>query len=70
MILTLHVVSRKNLRVPSKRITAGIYVSINVVDAENLNQPSSDKSAVWDDIVTRSCICRLVDVIRELIFCF
>ncbi|KAG1816875.1 CHAT domain-containing protein [Suillus subaureus] len=56
--IRLEIISGKNLQVPSHRIPAGIYVSINVDSRGRwksaLKVLSSEKSAVWDDTVTLS----------------
>ncbi|KIK35922.1 hypothetical protein CY34DRAFT_811769 [Suillus luteus UH-Slu-Lm8-n1] len=54
--IKLEVISGKNLQVPSERIPAGIYVSINV-DSQRywksaISVLSSDESAAWGDTVT------------------
>ncbi|KAG2099237.1 CHAT domain-containing protein [Suillus discolor] len=50
------VISGKNLQVPSERIPAGIYVSINVDSRRRwksaISVLSSDQSAVWGDTAT------------------
>ncbi|KAG2078370.1 TPR-like protein [Suillus decipiens] len=55
----LKVISGKNIQVPSERIPAGIYVSINV-DSERrwitaTKVLSSEESVVWGSTVTLSC---------------
>ncbi|KAG2137508.1 CHAT domain-containing protein [Suillus clintonianus] len=56
--IRLEVISAKNLKIPSNRFPAGIYVSINV-DSRGcwksaIKVLSSDKSVVWGDAVTLS----------------
>ncbi|KAG2062498.1 hypothetical protein BDR04DRAFT_1165113 [Suillus decipiens] len=57
--IRLEVISGKGIQVPSERIPAGIYVSINV-DSERrwttaTKVLSSEKSVVWGSTVTLSC---------------
>ncbi|KAG1850081.1 CHAT domain-containing protein [Suillus tomentosus] len=56
--IRLEVISGKNLRVPSRRIPAGIYMSINVDSRRHwksaISVLSSDKSVSWGDTVTLS----------------
>jgi hypothetical protein len=57
MILTLSIViSAKNLQVPSERIPAGVYVSINVDSQRRWKSATgiltSEESVVWGDTVT------------------
>ncbi|KAG2040834.1 CHAT domain-containing protein [Suillus americanus] len=56
--IRLEIINGKNLRVPSERIPAGIYVSIDV-DSRRcwksaIKVLSSDRSVVWGDTVTLS----------------
>ncbi|KAG1854982.1 CHAT domain-containing protein [Suillus subalutaceus] len=54
----LEVISGKNLQVPSERIPAGIYISVNVDSQRRwksaISVLSSDRSVVWSDTVTLS----------------
>ncbi|KAG1897191.1 CHAT domain-containing protein [Suillus fuscotomentosus] len=56
--IRLEVISGKNLRVPSERIPAGIYVSINVDSRRRwksaISVLSFDESVAWGDTVTLS----------------
>ncbi|KAG2361597.1 CHAT domain-containing protein [Suillus spraguei] len=56
--VTLEIINGKELRVPSGRIPAGIYVSINDNSSRRwksaISALSSEKSAVWGDSVTIS----------------
>ncbi|KAG1788986.1 CHAT domain-containing protein [Suillus plorans] len=56
--IRLEVISGKNLRVPSERIPAGIYVFINVNSRRRwksaISVLSSDESVAWRDTVTLS----------------
>ncbi|KAG2339526.1 TPR-like protein [Suillus weaverae] len=56
--IRLEVISGKNLRVPSKRIPAGIYVYVNVDSRRHwksaIRIPSSKRSVAWGDTVTLS----------------
>ncbi|KAG1857708.1 hypothetical protein DFJ58DRAFT_745006 [Suillus subalutaceus] len=56
--IRLEVINGKNLRVPSSRIPAGIYISINVNSwrywKSAISVLSSDESVVWRDTVTLS----------------
>ncbi|KAG1790417.1 CHAT domain-containing protein [Suillus plorans] len=56
--IRLEVISGKNLRVPSERIPAGIYISINVDSRRRwksaISVVSSDDSLAWGDAVTLS----------------
>ncbi|KAG1827899.1 CHAT domain-containing protein [Suillus variegatus] len=56
--IRLEVISGKNLQVPSERIPAGIYVSINVDSRRRwksaISVLSSDESVAWGDTVTLS----------------
>lgn len=54
--IRLEVISGKNFRIPSKRIPAGIYVSIDVDSSRcwksAISVLSSDQSVAWGDTVT------------------
>ncbi|KAG0704971.1 CHAT domain-containing protein [Suillus ampliporus] len=56
--IRLEAISGKNLYVPSERIPAGIYVSIQLDETRlwksTIQVPSSDESVVWCDTVTIS----------------
>ncbi|KAG2337927.1 TPR-like protein [Suillus weaverae] len=56
--IRLDVISGKSLQVPSQRIPAGIYISINLDSRRRwkstISVLSSEKSAAWGDIVTLS----------------
>ncbi|KAG0704892.1 CHAT domain-containing protein [Suillus ampliporus] len=56
--IRLEVISGKNLRVPSERISAGIYVSIKLDETRHwkstIGVPSTKISVVWGDTVTLS----------------
>ncbi|KAG2111465.1 hypothetical protein DEU56DRAFT_919998 [Suillus clintonianus] len=56
--ITLEFIDGHNLQVPSKRMPAGIYISINVDSRRRWNSAirvlSSDKSVAWGDSVTPS----------------
>ncbi|KAG1850077.1 CHAT domain-containing protein [Suillus tomentosus] len=56
--IRLEVISGKNIRVPSKRIPAGIYISTNVDSRRRwksaISVLSSDESVAWGDAVTLS----------------
>ncbi|KAG2040975.1 hypothetical protein BDR03DRAFT_947828 [Suillus americanus] len=54
--IRLEVISGKNLQVPSERIPAGIYVSIDIDSHKRWKSAikilSSEDSVVWGDTVT------------------
>ncbi|KAG1824271.1 CHAT domain-containing protein [Suillus variegatus] len=56
--IRLEVISGKNIQVPSKRIPAGIYISINVDSRRRwksaISVSSSDQSVLWRNSVTLS----------------
>ncbi|KAG2031443.1 hypothetical protein BDR03DRAFT_972497 [Suillus americanus] len=72
--IRLEIISVRNLQVPLKRISAGIYISINIDSRGRWKSTvkilSSDTSVAWGDTVTLECPCRLLHAIRELIFGF
>jgi hypothetical protein len=66
------VIRGKNLQVPSQRVPAGIYVSINV-DSQRLWKSttgvlSSENSVAWGDAVTLQSPRSLLGAIRGVIF--
>jgi hypothetical protein len=66
------VVGGSNLQVPSERIPAGIYVSINVDSRRRCKSAigvlSSDNSVAWGDAVTMQSPWSLLGAIRGVIF--
>ncbi|KAG2335548.1 hypothetical protein BDR05DRAFT_971623 [Suillus weaverae] len=56
LFIRLEVINGKNLRLPSGRIPAGIYVSINVDSRRRwksaISVLSSDESVAWGNVVT------------------
>ncbi|KAG2033600.1 hypothetical protein BDR03DRAFT_1014125 [Suillus americanus] len=56
--IRLEIISGKNLQVPSQRIPAGIYISINIDSRRRWRSSvqvlSSEESVVWGDTVTLS----------------
>ncbi|KIK45370.1 hypothetical protein CY34DRAFT_801730 [Suillus luteus UH-Slu-Lm8-n1] len=69
--IRLDVISGKNLQVPSQRVPAGIYVSINV-DSQRLWKSttgvlSSENSVAWGDAVTMQSPRSLLGAVRRVI---
>ncbi|KAG1726903.1 hypothetical protein EDD22DRAFT_1017854 [Suillus occidentalis] len=70
--IRLEVVSGSNLQVPSERIPAGVYVSVNFNSRRRcksvISVLSSDNSVAWGDAVTMQCPRSLLGAIRGAIF--